>query len=111
MKRYPEYKSSGIDWIGEIPKHWKVERIKRIQSDLVGGIWGDEPEKNRNDIYCIRVADFDYEHLTISTHNLTVRNITLNETDKRLLRTNDLLVEKSGGGEKSPVGKNGNVQC
>ena len=105
MKYYPEYESSGIDWIGEIPKHWEVERIKRIQSDLVGGIWGDEPEENGNDTYCIRVADFDYEHLTISTHNLTVRNITLNETDKRLLRTNDLLVEKSGGGEKSPVGK------
>ena len=51
MKCYPEYKSSGIDWIGGIPKHWEVKRIKRIQSDLVGGVWGDEPEGNENDIY------------------------------------------------------------
>lgn len=24
MKAYPEYKSYGIDWLGEIPSHWKV---------------------------------------------------------------------------------------
>ena len=30
MKRYPEYKESGMTWIGEIPKHWKVNRAKFI---------------------------------------------------------------------------------
>ena len=24
MKRYPEYKESAVEWIGEIPKHWKI---------------------------------------------------------------------------------------
>lgn len=28
MKRYPKYKDSGIDWIGEIPEHWEVKRLK-----------------------------------------------------------------------------------
>lgn len=28
MKQYPEYKPSGIDWIGDIPSHWQVIRIK-----------------------------------------------------------------------------------
>ena len=105
MKRYPEYKDSSVKWIGEIPKHWGMRKIKNTQSDLIGGVWGNEPEGNENDIYCIRVADFNYEQLTFSTHNLTLRNIPLKEKDKRILRSNDLLVEKSGGGEKSPVGK------
>ena len=30
MKRYPEYKESGVEWIGEIPRHWKIEKIKHI---------------------------------------------------------------------------------
>ena len=30
MKRYTEYKNSGVDWIGEIPRHWKIEKIKYI---------------------------------------------------------------------------------
>ncbi len=25
---YPEYKDSGVEWIGEIPKHWKKSRFK-----------------------------------------------------------------------------------
>lgn len=28
MKKYDSYKDSGIDWIGEIPKHWEVSSVK-----------------------------------------------------------------------------------
>ena len=35
MKRYAEYKDSGIEWIGEIPKDWIIKRIKFI----VGGAY------------------------------------------------------------------------
>lgn len=33
MKRYPEYKESGISWIGKIPNHWQVLRNFAILSD------------------------------------------------------------------------------
>lgn len=32
MRRYGEYKKSGIEYIGEIPKSWKVNRVKNIGS-------------------------------------------------------------------------------
>lgn len=28
MKRYDQYKDSGIEWIGEIPSHWEVKKVK-----------------------------------------------------------------------------------
>lgn len=28
MKPYPQYKDSGVEWIGEVPKHWGVKKIK-----------------------------------------------------------------------------------
>jgi len=28
MERYEKYKDSGIEWIGEIPEHWDVKRLK-----------------------------------------------------------------------------------
>lgn len=31
------YKDSGIDWIGEIPEHWEVTRLKYISKILNGG--------------------------------------------------------------------------
>ena len=30
MRRYPEYKESGVEWIGEIPVHWEIGKIKHI---------------------------------------------------------------------------------
>ena len=30
FRHYPEYKESGVNWIGEIPKHWKIKRLKYI---------------------------------------------------------------------------------
>jgi len=29
LPRYPEYKSSGVEWLGEVPGHWDVKRLKR----------------------------------------------------------------------------------
>jgi len=37
MKRYPAYKDSGVDWIGEIPKHWSATKLKHI-TDIKGRI-------------------------------------------------------------------------
>ncbi len=30
MKKYEKYKNSGVEWLGEIPEHWKVESFKNI---------------------------------------------------------------------------------
>jgi len=30
FKPYPAYKDSGIDWLGEIPAHWEVTRLKHL---------------------------------------------------------------------------------
>lgn len=27
---YPEYKDSGVEWLGEVPKHWEVVRLKNL---------------------------------------------------------------------------------
>jgi type I restriction enzyme S subunit len=39
MKKYDSYKDSGIEWIGDIPNHWHVKRLKNIGS-LYSGLSG-----------------------------------------------------------------------
>ena len=29
-RRYPAYKDSGVEWLGEVPQHWEVKRLKYI---------------------------------------------------------------------------------
>jgi type I restriction enzyme S subunit len=28
VKPYPKYKQSGVEWLGEVPEHWEVKRVK-----------------------------------------------------------------------------------
>jgi type I restriction enzyme S subunit len=94
-------KPSGIEWLGEIPEHWEKHKLKYLISKPIAGAWGTEPQNDDNDIVCVRVADFkEYE---IKTENLTIRNIEAKP--EQILKPGDLLLEKSGGGEKTPVGR------
>lgn len=36
MERYSEYKDSGVEWLGEIPSHWKVDRSGRAIKFIKG---------------------------------------------------------------------------
>lgn len=98
-------KDSGIAWIGEIPEDWKGIRLKELFNKKQGGAWGDEAKENENDRVCIRVADFDFERQTAKEGQKTVRNYNADVISKLQIQGNELLIEKSGGGEKTPVGR------
>ena len=38
MNRYPEYKESGVEWIGEIPKHWEIKKLKYVAKILPSNV-------------------------------------------------------------------------
>ena len=54
----------------------------------------------------MRIADFDFDRGVFqdkSETELTKRSYKEYQIDKLLLQTNDICIEKSGGGEKTPV--------
>lgn len=102
-KGYGEYRESGVEWLGSIPSHWEVFSLKRSVEGCTNGIWGSEPTGN-NDLAVIRVADFERNSNRVGLGKLTYRSVTESEYLPRALRKGDLLIEKSGGGEKTLVG-------
>jgi type I restriction enzyme, S subunit len=100
---YPEYKQSGVEWLGNVPEHWEVDRAKWSAISCQNGIWGAEPDGD-DDLVCIRVADFDRQSLRVSTEKLTMRSVAGKDRRNRLLEMGNLLLEKSGGGEQQLVG-------
>jgi len=47
MKRYTSYKNSKVEWIGEIPSHWEISKLKLL-SELTTG---NTPPKKDDDNY------------------------------------------------------------
>ena len=37
MKRYPKYKASGVEFIGEIPAHWEARKLGQVSTIFKGG--------------------------------------------------------------------------
>lgn len=97
-------KPSGVEWIGDVPAHWNIDRLKRSVARCKNGIWGDEPNGDSDDITCVRVADFDRAKLRVALREPTRRRVTTAERAGRELNAGNLLLEKSGGGENQPVG-------
>lgn len=104
---YPAYRDSGIEWLGDVPEHWRVRQIRRCLKNVVSGIWGEEPSDENKDehVVCVRVADFDIPRLSVSREKLTVRAVPHSAQAARLLQDGDILIEKSGGGDAQPVGR------
>ena len=92
-----------MEWLGQVPQHWEVTRLKWSSGGTINGVWGDEPD-GENDIACVRVADFDRRTLRVNLDDPTMRAIGPSQRIGRELRVGDLLLEKSGGGEKQMVG-------
>ncbi len=68
---YPEYKDSGVEWLGEVPTHWTVSKIKFIAPYQVG--W-TPPTKND--------ANFDGENLWANISDL--RGKIIHDTAKKI---------------------------
>jgi len=96
-------KDSGVEWLGEIPAHWEVRRLRATLTTCQNGVWGEEPD-GVHDIPCVRVADFDRATFRVHMVEPTLRSIEERVASARCLQRGDLLLEKSGGGDNQPVG-------
>jgi len=98
MKRYDNYTDSGIEWIGDIPDHWQLKKIKHTTyvKGRIGwqGLRADEFLES-GDSYVVTGTDFENGRITWST----CYQITKDRYDEDpfiQLKENDLLITKDG---------------
>ena len=77
--------------------------LKRLVENETLGVWGTEPSGDDTDTAVARVADFDRSSFRLGEVP-TLRRIESQQLAPRLLRPGDVLLERSGGTQKNPVG-------
>ena len=87
-------KHSGIDWLGEIPKHWEVKKLKQIFNSSKGLTITKENLESEG-IPCVNYGEihskFGFE-VDIDKHQLKCVNPTYLESDfKSLIQTGDFV--------------------
>ena len=79
--------------------------LRRVVESTIGGAWGKDPGQGDLDALCVRGTDFDTAFLRVDNDRAPTRGFTHEEFQRRRLVDGDLVIEKSGGGDKQPVGR------
>lgn len=95
LPRYPEYKDSGVEWLGEVPSHWAVTRFKWLIDRNDGGVWGGDPD-GVEDTLVLRSTEQTVDGRW-KIEDPAFRKLTGRDRDSALLEVGDLLVTKSSG--------------
>lgn len=90
--------------LDDLPAGWELLPFKYAVASRFTGEWGGEPGTDDVDVACVRVADFDRAHRRAGTAIPTTRSISADKARAKALHPGDLLVERSGGTAKNPVG-------
>ncbi len=74
MKRYDSYKDSGVEWLGEIPSHWRKSKFKFVSDLYTGNSLNDSQKlqyesENLDDIPYVSSKDIDVEFQTVNYNN------------------------------------------
>lgn len=88
-------RDSGIEWIGSIPEHWEVKRLKQVLSSPLqyGANESGMPYQENLPRY-VRITDILDNSLR---DNIEKQSLTEQQADGYILQHNDILFARSGG--------------
>jgi type I restriction enzyme, S subunit len=99
-------------WIGEVFKSCiggssttPLIALRHLVGGVIGGAWGSDQGGGEVDALCVRGTDFNTRELLVDVDSAPVRGLGWAEYKSRALVPGDLVIEKSGGGAKQPVGR------
>ncbi|AKB36996.1 Type I restriction-modification system, specificity subunit S [Methanosarcina siciliae C2J] len=96
-------KDSGVEWIGKVPKHWDVKRLKDIGNSIIGITYSPEDvlDDKFGGVLVLRSSNIQNNRLSLSD---TVY-VGVKVSRKQTLRKGDILL-CSRNGSRSLIGKN-----
>lgn len=91
---YPSYRDSGVSWLGELPTHWDVQRLK-----FTASYWTSSVDKKSNaDEIPVRLCNYTdvyyRERIRADDGEFMVATATAHEVERFGLRAGDVLITK-----------------
>ena len=92
-------KGSGIDYLGEIPEHWQLKRLKQV-AEVRGGVAKGKDQRGAKTVPVpyLRVANVQDGYLDLT--EVAEIEVAPNELDRYLLQAGDVLMNEGGDYDK-----------
>lgn len=89
-------KDSGVEWIGDIPKHWGNGKMGYILKNNDGGVWGGDIQQEDGGTLVVRSTEITINGNWDLTNPMR-RLLTEKEIEKCRLFKDDIVITKSSG--------------
>ncbi len=90
---YPAYKPSGMDWVGDIPEHWDVHRLKHIASVQFSSV-DKHTVDDEQPVRLCNYVDVYYNDWIKGGLDFMAATATRSEVERFKLRQGDVLITK-----------------
>lgn len=93
LPRYPKYKDSGVEWLGGVPEHWKVTRLKRLATVMPSNV----DKKVYDDEAAVRLCNYtDVYYNDAITDEMSFMEATASpeQIERFSLRQGDTIITK-----------------
>ena len=90
--------------LGVVPACWEVVRLGEVLALDQPGAWGDEPTPADPGVRVLRAADLTRDG-RVNPETAAWRRLSARDRERRLMQDGDLILERSGGGPGTPVGR------
>ena len=96
-------KDSGVEWLGEVPEHWEVTRLKNIGKSIIGLTYSPNEICNPDDDSYLVLRSSNVQNGQLSfLDNVYVKSYV---SEKLKIKKNDILI-CSRNGSRDLIGKN-----
>ncbi len=109
MKKYGKYKPSRISYLGKIPAHWGIKKLKYISQAVLGKMLTNNNQGNYHLKKYLRAANLQW--LVVSVSDIKSMWFSEPELKKLRVRENDLLVSEGGEVGRTCIWKNELDEC
>ncbi len=90
---YPQYRPSGVEWLGEVPTHWNVERLKSVVNYWVSNV-DKVAADDETPVRLCNYTDVYYHEKIRPDIGFMVATATSQEIRRFGLRVGDVLITK-----------------
>jgi len=94
MKRYPAYKDSGVEWIGEIPVNWSKKKLKFFSRIVLGKMLTTEDKGGYFYKPYLRAQNINW--FNVNSGDIKEMWFSENELSQYRINKDDLLVSEGG---------------
>jgi type I restriction enzyme S subunit len=92
-KPYPSYKDSGVPWLGEVPEHWEVRRLRTIVELRVSNVDKHSKEDEQPVRLCNYVHVYKHERIRANMDFMKA-TASAEEIERFRLEQGDVLITK-----------------